>query len=67
MTALARALDASAIGIGAVLLGIVASGGFTLAGVRLTRPEDAVVALTLVVGVRALTLLVPSGLAPEDD
>jgi uncharacterized membrane protein len=55
--ALARALDASAVGIGAMFLGIVAFGGFRLAGVGLTRPENLVVALAAIVGIR--TLLVP--------
>ena len=54
MTVAARLLDALAVGLGAVALAILVTGGFTVAGVPLDRAEDVVVALTILVGIRAI-------------
>ncbi|MBI1736755.1 MAG: DUF2079 domain-containing protein [Candidatus Rokubacteria bacterium] len=53
MTRVARPLDALALGLGALAVGIIVTGGWTIAGVPLTRAEDVVIPLALVVGVRA--------------
>ncbi|MBI2205038.1 MAG: DUF2079 domain-containing protein [Candidatus Rokubacteria bacterium] len=57
MSGTARLLDALAVGLGALVLAILLTGGFTVAGARLTRPEDVVVALAILAGIRAF--LVP--------
>jgi uncharacterized membrane protein len=54
VTGAARLLDALAVGLGALVLAVLATGGFTVRGVPVTRAEDVVVALALLVGVRAL-------------
>ena len=54
MRGLVRGLDAAAAALGVLALAILATGGWTIAGVPLTRAEDAVVALAVVVGARAL-------------
>src|SRR6185503_11669981 len=50
---LARAADALAIGLGALGVAILVTGGFEVRGVPVTRVEDVVVALAVLVGVRA--------------
>ncbi len=54
MTALVRALDALAALLGAAILAVLATGGGTVAGLRLTRAEDLLVAAAVVGGARAL-------------
>lgn len=54
MRPLARGLEAAAAALGVLALAILVTGGWTLAGVPLTRAEDVVVALAAVLGARAL-------------
>jgi uncharacterized membrane protein len=58
----ARPLDLLAVGLGALALVILATGGFTVGAVPVNRAEDVVIALALVVGVRAF--LIPYDLPP---
>ena len=51
---LARAADALAVALGALAVTILVTGGFHLRGIPLTRAEDVVVALAVLVGLRAL-------------
>jgi uncharacterized membrane protein len=53
VTRAARPLDALALGLGVLAAAIIVTGGFTVGGVPLTRAEDVVIALALVVGGRA--------------
>ena len=54
MTAVARGLDAAALLLALLLLGILATGGWKVAGLSLGRPEDVLVALVVVAAARAL-------------
>ena len=54
MNAVARGLEAAALLLALLLLGIVATGGWTVAGLILTRAEDVLVALVVVTAARAL-------------
>ncbi|HTO12026.1 MAG TPA: DUF2079 domain-containing protein [Candidatus Binatia bacterium] len=54
MTAVARGLDAAALLLALLLLGILATGGWKVAGLALTRPEDVLLALVVVAAARAL-------------
>jgi uncharacterized membrane protein len=49
----ARTLDALAVGLGGLCLAILGTGGFTIGTLALTRAEDVVVALAILLGVRA--------------
>lgn len=49
----ARALDALAIGLGALSVAILGTGGFRLGALALTRAEDVIIALAILVGIRA--------------
>lgn len=57
MSRAARLLDGLAVGLGALAVAVLVTGGFTVAAMPLTRAEDVVIAVTILVGVRAL--LVP--------
>lgn len=54
MSRAVRLLDATAFGLGGLTVAILATGGWTVGGWPLTRAEDAVVVLAVVVGLRAL-------------
>lgn len=54
MTAAARGLEAAALLLALLILGILATGGWKVGGVALTRPEDILLALVVVVAARAL-------------
>ena len=49
----ARALDALAIGLGAALVLVLATGEFRIAALKVTRAEDLLVALALTAGIRS--------------
>jgi len=55
----ARGLDAAALLLALLVLGVIATGGWRVAGVPLTRPEDVLVALVVVVAARALVAPLP--------
>jgi len=66
VTAAARGLEAAALLLTLLVLAIIATGGWKLAGVALTRPEDVLIALVVVVAARALlTPLRLPALAPR--
>jgi len=66
VTAAARGLEAAALLLALLVLAIIATGGRKLAGVALTRPEDVLIALVVVVAARALlTPLRLPALAPR--
>lgn len=52
MRAALRLLDAAAVALAVLVVAVLATGGGTVLGVPLTRAEDVVVALTVVVGAR---------------
>jgi len=54
VTVVARGLEAAALLLALLVLAIIATGGWKLAGVALTRPEDVLLALVVVVAARAL-------------
>ena len=54
MTAVVRGLDAAALLLALLVLAVLATGGWKLAGVALTRPEDVLLALVVVVAARVL-------------
>ena len=53
MIRIARALDALAIGLGAALLFVLATGELRVAALRITRAEDVLVALASILGIRS--------------
>ncbi len=54
MTAVARGLEAAALLLALLVLAIIATGGWKVAGIALTRPEDVLLALVVVVAARAV-------------
>ena len=54
MTAVARGLEAAALLLALLVLAILVTGGWKLAGIALTRPEDVLIALAVVTAARAL-------------
>ncbi len=54
MRAAARALEAAALLLALLALGILATGGWVVAGIAMRRPEDLLVALAVVAAARAL-------------
>ena len=54
MTALARGLEGAALLLALLVLAILATGGWALAGLALTRPEDVLLVLVVVVAARVL-------------
>ena len=56
MTILARLLDAVASGLAVLIVAVIVSGGFTVRGLSVDRPEDLLVLLAAVVALRALVL-----------
>ena len=66
MSAVARGLEAAALLLALLLLAILATGGWTLAGLSLTRPEDVLLALVVVTAARAAVApLQPPSVAPR--
>ncbi len=52
MTALARSLDVMAAGVALLSVAVIATGGWTVSGVMVNRPEDVVIVLAAVVALR---------------
>ena len=64
MTRLARPLDVAAGGVTVVLVAVLATGGWTVGGIPLTRAEDLVVVLAALVVLRALVAPLPVPAVP---
>ena len=59
MTTASRALDVTALALAAAMVAVLLTGGARVGAVALTRPEDLLVAVALVVGLRALVAPLP--------
>lgn len=59
MVVLARVLELLATGLALLMFAVIATGGWTIDGLALTRPEDALVVLAVVVAIRAFVAPIP--------
>ncbi len=59
MTRAARLLEAVAVGVAFILVAMVATGGWTVAGLSLTRADEFVMILAAIVALRALVVPLP--------
>jgi len=61
---IARVLDGAAIVVGGLFIALLATGGFKVATLTLTRPEDVLVVLVVILAVRLVSR--PCALAPAE-